>query len=429
MGSGPGPAGDQPVLWNPFANMAGLAGHAVTIASGDGATVFDAAGRPYLDALASLWYCNVGHGRGELADAAAAQMRRLAGYQIFESYSNPPAEELARRLAALAPVRDAKVFLTPGGGSDAVETAAKLARAYWRAIGQPDKLVTIGRSHAYHGMNAYGTSLGGIPANADPFLPLVSHVDHVAWDDPAALDKTIEQLGAGRVAAFFCEPVIGAGGVYPPPPGYLESVRDICRRHEVLFIADEVITGFGRLGAWFGSGRFGLDPDMITAAKGLSSGYAPIGAVIVGSRVAEPFWRAGSAEVFRHGYTYSGHPASCAVALANLDLIERERLVERVAELEPVLARSLAPLAAHQLVAEVRAGTGLLAGVEIAEEARIADPGLGARLVVGIRDRGVITRLLRGTALQVSPPFVITEAEIARIAEVFEAALDAEAAG
>ena len=220
MGSGPGPAGDQPVLWNPFANMAGLAGHAVTIASGDGATVFDAAGRPYLDALASLWYCNVGHGRGELADAAAAQMRRLAGYQIFESYSNPPAEALARRLAELAPVPGAKVFLTPGGGSDAVETAAKLARAYWRAIGQPDKLVTIGRSHAYHGMNAYGTSLGGIPANADPFLPLVSHVDHVAWDDPAALDKTIEQLGAGRVAAFFCEPVIGAGGVYPPPPGY-----------------------------------------------------------------------------------------------------------------------------------------------------------------------------------------------------------------
>ena len=182
MGSGPGPAPDRHVLWNPFANMAGLAGHAVTIVSGDGATVFDSAGRPYLDALASLWYCNVGHGRGELADAAAAQMRRLAGYQIFESYSNPPAEELARRLAALAPVRDAKVFLTPGGGSDAVETAAKLARAYWRAAGQPDKLVTIGRSHAYHGMNAYGTSLGGIPANADADDPFrVSHTRRVEY--------------------------------------------------------------------------------------------------------------------------------------------------------------------------------------------------------------------------------------------------------
>jgi adenosylmethionine-8-amino-7-oxononanoate aminotransferase len=425
MSSGPGGAPRPDVLWNPFANMAGLAGHAITIARGEGATVFDSKERPYLDALASLWYCNIGHGRGELAEAAAAQMRKLAGYQIFESYSNPPAEELAGRLADLAPMPDAKVFLTPGGGSDAVETAAKLARAYWRATGRPDKLVTIGRSHAYHGMNAYGTSLGGIPANAEPFLPLVSQVEHVAWDDPAALDKTIEQLGAGRVAAFFCEPVIGAGGVYPPPAGYLASVREICRRHDVLFIADEVITGFGRLGAWFGSGRFALDPDMITAAKGLSSGYAPIGAVIVGARVAEPFWRAGSAEVFRHGYTNSGHPASCAVALATLDVVEREGLVERVAELEPVLESALAPLAAHRLVGEVRAGTGLLAGVEIAEEARIADPGLAARLVADIRDRGVITRLLRGTSLQISPPFVITEAEIARIAEVFAAAFDA----
>jgi putrescine aminotransferase len=428
MGSGSGAARQQ-VLWNPFANMAGFAGHAITIVRGEGATVFDSHGRPYLDALASLWYCNVGHGRGELADAAAAQMRQLAAYQVFERFSNPPAEELARRVADLAPVPDAKVFLTPGGGSDAVDTAAKLARAYWRATGRPDKQIAVARSHAYHGMNAYGTSLGGIPANAEPFLPLVSQVEHVAWDDPAALDKAIEQLGAGRVAAFFCEPVIGAGGVYPPPAGYLASVREICRRHDVLFIADEVITGFGRLGSWFGSWRFGLDPDMITVAKGLSSGYAPIGAVIVGARVAEPFWRAGSAEVFRHGYTYSGHPASCAVALANLDVIERERLVERVAELEPVLERSLAPLAAHQLVGEVRAGTGLLAGVEVAEEARTADPGLGARLVADIRDRGVITRLLRGTALQVSPPFVITEAEIARIAEVFTAAFDAAAGG
>jgi putrescine aminotransferase len=427
VGSEPGGAARQQMLWNPFANMAGLAGHAVTIVAGEGATVFDVQGRPYLDALASLWYCNVGHGRGELADAAAAQMRQLAGYQIFESYSNPPAEDLARRIAELAPVQDAKVFLTPGGGSDAVDTAAKLARAFWRATGRPDKQITIGRSHAYHGMNAYGTSLGGIPANTEPFLPLVSQVEHVAWDDPGALDKTIEQLGAGRVAAFFCEPVIGAGGVYPPPPGYLTSVREICRRNDVLFIADEVITGFGRLGSWFGSGRFALDPDMITAAKGLSSGYAPIGAVIVGTRVAEPFWREGSVEVFRHGYTYSGHPASCAVALANLDLIERERLIERVAELEPVLDRSLAPLATHRLVAEVRAGTGLLAGVEIAEEARTADPGLAARLVADIRERGVITRLLRGTTLQVSPPFVITEAEITRIAEVLAAAFDAVA--
>jgi len=421
------PAG--PVLWNAFANMASLAGHAVTIVRGEGSTVCDDRGRPYLDALASLWCCNVGHGRAELADAAAAQMRRLAAYQTFEPFSNQPAEALARRVAGLAPMPGAKVFLTPGGGSDAVDTAAKLARSYWRALGQGSKQVTIARSHAYHGMNAYGTSLGGIPANTEPFVPLVSLVEHVAWDDAPALEKVIEEAGAGRVAAFFCEPVIGAGGVYPPPDGYLAAVREICRRHDVLFIADEVITGFGRAGAWLASERFGLDPDLITTAKGLSSGYAPVGAVIASARVAEPFWRPGSAEVFRHGYTYSAHPTACAVAAANLDLIEREQLVARVARLEPVLARAVAPLAGHELVGEVRAGTGLLAAVEIAEGARAADPGIGARLVTEIRERGVITRLLRGVALQISPPFVITEAEIDRIAEVFAAALDAVAAG
>jgi putrescine aminotransferase len=416
-----------PALWNAFANMSSLAGHAVTIVRGEGSTVFDDGGRPYLDALASLWYCNVGHGRAELADAAATQMRQLAAYQTFEPFSNLPAEALARRIVDLAPLPGAKVFLTPGGGSDAVDTAAKLARSYWRALGQESKQITIGRSHAYHGMNAYGTSLGGIPANTDPFVPLVSHVEHVAWDDAPALEKAIETAGAGRVAAFFCEPVIGAGGVYPPPEGYLASVREICRRHDVLFIADEVITGFGRTGAWLASERFALDPDLITTAKGLSSGYAPIGAVIASARVAEPFWRPGSAEVFRHGYTYSAHPTACAVASANLDLIEREQLVGRVARLEPVLARALAPLAGHDLVGEVRAGTGLLAAVEIAESARAADPGIGPRLVADIRERGVITRLLRGIALQISPPFVITEEEIARIAEVFTAAFDAAA--
>ena len=414
------------MLWNPFANMATAAGHSVTIVRGEGSTVYDASGRSYLDAIASLWYVNVGYGRTELAEAASAQMHRLACYQAFEVFSSEPAEALAQRMSALVPIADAKVFFTPGGGSDAIDTAAKLTRAYWRAVGQPGKQITIGRAHAYHGMNAYGTSLGGIPANTDAFLPLVSQVEHVAWDDPAALDKTIEQLGAGRVAAFFCEPVIGAGGVYPPPAGYLAAVREICRRHDVLFVADEVITGFGRVGTWFASQRFRLDPDLITGAKGLSSGYAPIGAVIISPRVAEPFWRPGSREVFRHGYTYSAHPAACAVALANLALIEREELVSRVAGLAPVLAAALAPLAGHELVAEVRAGTGLLAAVEIAEDVRAADPGIGPRLVAAIRERGVITRLLRGVALQVSPPFVITEAELGEIAAAFAGALDAE---
>jgi putrescine aminotransferase len=195
----------------------------------------------------------------------------------------------------------------------------------------------------------------------------------------------------------------------------------------VLFVADEVITGFGRMGSWLASERFALEPDMITTAKGLTSGYAPLGALIVGPRVAEPFWRPGSAEVFRHGYTYSGHPMACAVGLANLDLIEREQLPARVLELESVLAARLRPLADHDLVSEVRAGTGLLAAVEIAEDARSRDPDIGTRLVAEIRDRGVITRLVRGVALQVSPPLIVTEPEIERIAETFAAALDAVA--
>ncbi len=194
----------------------------------------------------------------------------------------------------------------------------------------------------------------------------------------------------------------------------------------MLFVADEVITGFGRTGEWFGSDRYGLEPDMMIVAKGLTSGYLPLGAVVAGPKVTEPFWRPGSAEIFRHGYTYSAHPAACAVGLANLDIVEGERLVRRVRELEPVLATALAPLAGHELVAEVRTGAGLLGAVEIAQAAREADPALGGRLVAAARDHGVITRLLRGVALQVSPPFVISAAEIAEIGEVFTAVLDAE---
>ncbi|MGH3303699.1 MAG: aspartate aminotransferase family protein, partial [Streptosporangiaceae bacterium] len=336
--------------------------------------------------------------------------------------------ELAWRVSALAPLPDAKVFFTPGGGSDAVDSAAKLARAYWGAVGQPGKQIIIARSHAYHGMNAFGTSLGGIRAFTDPFGPLVTLVEHVPWDDAAALAKAIEQAGADRVGAFFCEPVVGAGGVYFPPEGYLAEVQQICRDNDVLFVADEVITGFGRTGEWFGSDRYGLEPDMMTVAKGLTSGYLPLGAVIAGPRVAEPFWRPGSTEMFRHGYTYTAHPAACAVGLANLDIIERERLVTRVRELEPVLAGALAPLAHHELVSEVRTGAGLLAAVEISAAAREVDPGIGARVVAAARSQGVITRLLRGMALQLSPPFVITAAELHQITDVLTAALDAELA-
>ncbi len=410
-------------LWHPFADMATLGGGAVRIVRGSGSTVYDDRGRPYLDATAGLWYCNVGHGRHELAEAAAQQMRTLAGFHTFEAYSNPPADELSLRLADLAPVVGGRVFLTAGGGSDAVDTAAKLARAYWAAVGRPDKRYILSRASAYHGMNAYGTSLGGIPANLEAYGSLIGEVDRVAWDDPEALATTIDRLGPERVAAFFCEPVLGAGGVLLPPPGYLQRVQAICRSSSVLFVADEVITGFARLGAWFGSTRTGLEPDLLVCAKGLTSGYLPLGAVIASQAVASPFWEGAGGLVFRHGYTYSGHPTSCAVALANLAILEREDLAGRARMLEPVLTAALAPLAELEVVATVRSGLGLLAGIEIEADRLREDPGLLGRLVLAARARGVVTRGLAGRALQVSPPLVITEEEIGRMADLLHQVL------
>lgn len=412
-------------FWHPFANMGALSrAGTVTIVRGEGSTVWDDRGAAYLDAMASLWYCNVGHGRAEIADAASGQIRSLAAYQTFERYTSPAVEALSARIAEISPMPATKVFLT-SGGSESVDTAAKLARSYWRAQGNASKQVLISRQHAYHGMNAYGTSLAGIPSNLEAFHPLVESVEHVAWDDAGALAEAIDRRGAEHVAAFFCEPVIGAGGVIPPPEGYLAEVARICRERDVLLVADEVVSAYGRLGEWFACGRYDLVPDMITTAKGLTSGYAPLGAVLVGERVCEPYWREGSTEVFRHGYTYSGHTTSCAIALANLEILERERLLERVSALEPVLEAALRPLAEHELVAEVRAGVGLLSAVELTPAA--LEAGLLQPVVDAMRERGVLSRGVRGVALQFSPPFVVTEDEIARMAAATGEALSAVA--
>jgi adenosylmethionine-8-amino-7-oxononanoate aminotransferase len=258
-------------------------------------------------------------------------------------------------------------------------------------------------------------------ALTDVYGRLVPEVDQVPWDDAEALAEAIDRAGADRVAAFFAEPIIGAGGVLIPPDGYLDRVQEICREREVLLVLDEVITGFGRVGEWFATGRYGLSPDLITVAKGITSGYIPLGGVIASARVAEPFWAEGTQNVFRHGFTYAGHATACAVGLANLEVIEREGLVQRVRELEPVLADALAPLADHPAVAEVRTGVGLLGAVEL------ADPSKLQAVIDAAYERGVLVRGIRGVALQVSPPFVITEDEIATTAQVFGDALDAAA--
>ena len=407
-------------FWNPMTNMGAFRDRGITIVRGEASTVWDDAGNALIDISGALWYCNVGYGRAELAEAAAAQMRELASYKTYDGFTSPQTEALAARVAEVVPLDDAKVFFTSGGG-ESIDTAAKLARAYWAAVGTPDKHVVVSRQFAYHGSNAYGTSLGGMAALTDVYGRLVSDVDQVPWDDAEALADAIDRAGSDRVAAFFAEPIIGAGGVLIPPEGYLERVQEICAEREVLLVLDEVITGFGRTGEWFATGRYGLSPDLITVAKGITSGYIPLGGVIASARVAEPFWADGTANVFRHGFTYAGHATACAVGLANLEVIEREGLVQRVRELEPVLADALAPLADHPAVAEVRTGVGLLGAVEL------ADPSKLQAVIDAAYERGVLVRGIRGVALQVSPPFVITEDEIAGTARVFGDALDAAA--
>jgi adenosylmethionine-8-amino-7-oxononanoate aminotransferase len=415
-------------FWHPFADMAAIeATGETTIVRGRGSHVWDAGGNRYLDATAGLWFCNVGHGRAEIAAAADRQMRELSAYHTFGDLTNPPTAALVERVASLAPVANSKVFLT-SGGSDSVDTATKVVRRYWSMLGEPERTVLIRREHAYHGMHTAGTSLAGIPANLEGFGGLLDDVVQVAWDDPATLRATIAGVGPERVAAFFCEPVIGAGGVFPPPDGYLSAVRQICRETGVLFIADEVITGFGRCGAWFASGRFGLEPDLITCAKGITSGYLPLGAVIAAPRVWEPFWREG-AGMFRHGYTYSGHATVSAAALANLDIMEREDLLDRAKSLEAELASALAPLADHPTVGEVRSGTGVLAAIQIAPDVLEADAAAPARLLRAARARGVMSRALAPGALQVSPPLVLEPAELRELADGLGSALDDLEAG
>jgi putrescine---pyruvate transaminase len=410
-------------FWHPFSDMSvvGRSGSFV-LSHGHGAHVFDTGGRRYVDLTGGLWFANVGHGRAEIAAAMAEQAARLAHFSTFGDFATPATLELADAVAHIAPVPGSKVFFT-SGGSDSVDTAKKMVRRYWQATGHQDRDVIIVREHAYHGMHWGGTALAGIDANRAGYGNLGDAVVRVAWNDAHALAECIDQIGAQRVAAFFCEPVIGAGGVWFAGDDYLTQARAVCRDRGVLWVSDEVITGFGRTGDWFASSRFGLQPDLTLTAKGLTSGYVPMGAVVVAPTVAEAFYD-GTVGIWRHGYTYSGHAVAAAAGLANLAILRREDLVQRVSALESVLRDTLAPLTHHPLVSEVRAGTGLLAAVALTAEQRTADPTFAPAVVAQLRERGLLTRLLVDGSLQVSPPFVVDEADLKLFADTTADVLD-----
>ncbi len=409
-------------LWHPFADMHAVRSAELVIARGEGAYVWDAEGRRYLDGTASLWCVNVGHGREEIVDAAAAQMRTLATYQAFGPFANAPALRLAERLSELAPVDDARIFFGSGGG-DAIDTAAKLARRYFAATGAPDRVHLISRSQGYHGTHGLGTSIGGIPANRVDVGPLDRGSSQVPHDSLEALEAEVERVGPDRVAAIFVEPVIGAGGVHQPRPGYIEGIAALCARTGILFVVDAVINAFGRLGTWFAADRFGVRPDLITFAKGVTSGYLPLGGVVVSGRVAAPFWEQPGV-IFRHGPTYSAHPTCCAAAIANMEIITREGLLQRGRELEDEIAGALNGLAGQELVGEVRAGLGALGAVAFEPEALAAHPDLPQRTFAQARSRGVLIRPL-GDGVAISPPLIVTREEVDQAAAVIGESLEA----
>jgi adenosylmethionine-8-amino-7-oxononanoate aminotransferase len=411
-------------FWHPFADMASVRGSEFVIERGEDVWVFDRDGNRYLDATASLWYANVGHGRPEIAAAIAAQLGRIEAYSAFGDLATAPALELAETLAARAPM-PARVFLTSGGG-DSIDTAAKLARRYWHELGKPEKTVLLSRTQGYHGTHGFGTAIGGIAANRVGFGPHVES-EQVAFDSVDALDQAIERIGAEHVAAFFVEPVIGAGGVHPPLPGYIEGVAEVCARNDVLVVVDAVICGFGRLGTWFGIERWDVVPDMIAFAKGVTSGYLPLGGVIVSERIAEPFWSV-PGNVFRHGATYAGHATCAAAALANIGLLERDDLLSRGRTMEGELLDALLPLREHPACGEVRGGIGTLAAVDLDRELFARDAGALGRVTAAARSAGVLVRQL-GAGVAVSPPLTATAEHFELAAQAIAAGLDAAAAG
>ncbi|MDA8372370.1 MAG: aminotransferase class III-fold pyridoxal phosphate-dependent enzyme [Nocardiopsaceae bacterium] len=398
-----------------------IQGPKFVVSEAKGAWLWDDNGERYLDGTASLWYCNVGHGRTEIADAVHRQLTKLDAYTVYGDFANAPALELSERLAAHAPVADPRVILTCGGG-ESIDTAAKLARRYWAVSGKPGKTHLISRTGGYHGLHGFGTSIIGMERFRAGFGQLIEDTSVVPYDSVEALEEEILRVGPDRVAAFFAEPVIGAGGVYAPPTDYFTRVAEMCRRYGVLFIVDSVICGFARMGNWFGIERFGVNPDMIVFAKGVSSGYLPLGGVIASGEIADPFWNQ-SGNPFIHGTTYAGHPACCAAAMANLDILERDDLFTASLEVESHLDAAVRTLSDHPLVGEVRSGVGVMAAVQLTEEALNERGITTAEVFMEARARGVILRAIPHSLL-ISPPLIVSWEQIDHLVSTLRSALD-----
>jgi adenosylmethionine-8-amino-7-oxononanoate aminotransferase len=434
-------------LWMHFTRMSSYANASVpTIVRGEGARIWDAQGRSYLDGLAGLFVVQVGHGRRELAEVAAKQATELAYFPLW-SYAHPQAIALADRLAALAPGDLNKVFFTTGGG-EAVETAWKLAKQFFKLTGKPMKHKVISRAISYHGTPQGALSITGIPDARKWFEPLVPGAhkaantnfyrapehgdDLVAFGRWAAdeIERVIEMEGADTVAAVFVEPVQNSGGCFPPPPGYFQRVREICDKHDVLLVSDETICAFGRLGTTFACDKFGYVPDIITCAKGMTSGYSPIGAAVISDRIAAPFYS--GADYFPHGYTFGGHPVSAAVALANLDIFEREDLNQHVLQNEGAFRSTLEKLYDLPIVGDVR-GDGYFYGIELVKDKATKetfDDDESERLLRGFLSRALFDAGLycraddRGDpVVQLAPPLIIGQPEFDEIEQVLRAVL------
>jgi putrescine aminotransferase len=422
----------------------------LVVVRGEGCELVTADGQRLIDGSAGLWTVNLGHDREDLVAAAAEQMRALPYAATFGGVSSPPAIELAERLAGLAPDGLSGVFFV-SGGSEANETAFKLARRHWVRRGQPQKSVVIAHDRGYHGLAgvtttatrlaAYHPEFGAAaPDIAEVPAPYTYRCEAGVPCEPEScpvcrgevLEQRIEELGAERVAAVIVEPVFGSGGVIVPPRGYLRRVREVCDRQGVLMIADEVITGFGRTGAWFGCDHEGVSPDMITFAKGVTSGYVPLGGVIVSDELWDDLRDSGQRPGYlMHGFTHSGHPVACAVALANLEAIEREGMLDRVRRLSERLAELVAPLREHPEVGEVRQA-GLMVGVELVYDKPTrrrwpVEAERSRRAAAEARNAGLLTRGLLDDILCLAPPFTISEELLARSVEILGASIDATA--